>query len=79
MPNGVHYMTDQAMLQVIMEDIKTLIGREGSHAAEINQLKEDVKPIKSLVAWRNRWGGAVVALSFMGSLLGAIAIMKGLF
>ena len=44
---------------------------------EIEHLKEAVKPVPDLVAWRERWGGVVVALSFVGSLAGVIAIVKG--
>ncbi len=67
-------MTDQDMLRAIYDNVTHLVNKEGAHAAEIRQLKEDIKPIRGLVAWKNRWGGAVIAFSFMGSVLGFIAM-----
>ena len=44
---------------------------------EIKHLKDAVKPIPGLVAWKERWGGVTVALGFIGSLAGVLAIVRG--
>ena len=44
---------------------------------EINHLKDAVKHIPELVAWKERWGGVTIALGFIGSLAGVLAIVKG--
>lgn len=67
-------MTDQRMLAEIREDVKKIIVLLSSHTIEIKQIQGYKKTIDSLVAWRNRFKGAIVALSvtttFVGVLIG---------
>ncbi len=42
---------------------------------EINHLKEAVKPIPELVAWKNKWGGAAVMLSMLATLFSVLAVV----
>jgi hypothetical protein len=72
-------MTDQRMLAVIMDDIKKIIGMLSTDRAEIEQLKEEIKPIDELVAWRNRWAGALIALSGVAMLVSFIVGIKVFF
>lgn len=78
MPNGVHIMTEYEMLREINKDIKTLMVRSASSATEIKHIKEAIKPINELEAWRNRWGGGLIAVSLISTMLGLAGTTLGI-
>ena len=72
-------MTDQRMLAEIRDDVKKIIRIIGEHGIQIQQNKEEIEPVKGLVAWRNRWCGALIALSGVATLLSFIVGIKVFF
>lgn len=63
-------MTEHDMLQEISKDVKILMVGAGETAVEINHIKEAIRPISGLVGWRNRWGGGLIAISLISTMLG---------
>lgn len=72
-------MTDQRMLAVIMEDVKKIILLLGEHGEQIKQNKEDIEPIEGLVAWKNKWAGALIALSGVATVVSLVVGLKVFF
>ena len=69
-------MSNEVMLAEIRENVEKIVIMLTTHTVEIKQIKIDIKPIDSLVAWRNRWGGALIALSSVATFVGVIVGLK---
>lgn len=71
-------MTDRDMLQTVNSNIQTLMVRTATTATTVAHIKEAIKPIDDLIAWRNRWGGGLIAVSLVSTLLGLAGTTLGI-
>lgn len=70
--------TANATLREISKNIQTLMVRTATTATEVKHIKEAIKPINGLEAWRNRWGGGLIAVSLISTMLGLAGTTLGI-
>jgi hypothetical protein len=71
-------MTDRDVLIELNKNINTLMVRTATTATTVAHIKEAIKPIDELIAWRNRWGGGLIAVSLVSTLLGLAGTTLGI-
>jgi hypothetical protein len=71
-------MTEYEILRDVNKNIQTLMVRSAYAATEIKHIKDNIKPIEGLVAWQNKWSGALISVSLVSTILGLAGTTLGI-